>query len=293
MTKYILKDTPRGETVPGLLNLFAPPTVSFQDQSEIERILGEIGITANYIPFYSSLEKIRRIPQAQASTAICKVFADEFMKDLEADYGIPYSHTIMPIGTRNTDKWLRGVARVMGKTDEAEAYIEKERKRVMPLVTDLRGRLEGKRVVICGGTGRSFAAAALIDDFGMKLVGMTTPVYDDEALLDMDYLNGVHGSFTVDIGNMMPFEQVNMLHKLKPDLFIGVPIWAARLGFPTTHVLDIKRPTMGYNNLVYLGNKIDCQLENPGYNKKIAKYAHLPYKKSWYEDDPFKFIKKF
>ncbi|GHT80105.1 hypothetical protein FACS1894130_10710 [Spirochaetia bacterium] len=295
MTKYIFKDIPKGkqEIIPGLLNLFAPPTVSFQDQTEIERILGAIGITTNYIPFYSSLEKIRRIPQAQASTAICKVFADEFMKDLQQDYGIPYSHTIMPIGTRNTDKWLLGIAEIMGKTSEAKAYIEKERERVMPLVEDLRRRLEGKRVVICGGTGRSFAAAALIDDFGMKLAGMTTPVYDDDAQRDVEYLNNIHGNFTIDVANMMPFEQVNMLHKLKPDLFIGVPIWAARLGIPTTHVLDIKRPTMGYNNLVYLGNKIAYALENPGYNKKIAKYSHLPYKQSWYDDDTFKFVKEF
>jgi nitrogenase molybdenum-iron protein alpha chain len=292
MTKYIIQDEAKGETVPGLLNLFAPPTVSFVDQMEIERILADIGITTNYIPFYSSLEKIRRIPQAQGSTAICKVFADEFMKDLKDRYGIPYAHTIMPIGTRNTDRWLLGVAEIMGKTGEARAFIERERQQYLPLVAELRKRLEGKTAVICGGTGRSFAGAALIDDFGMKLVGMTTPIYDDNVQADMKALNELYGSFTVDIGNMMPFEQVNMLKKLKPDIFIGVPIWAARLGLPTTHVLDIKRPTMGYRNLVYLGNKIAFNLENPGYNKKIATYSALPYKQSWYESDPFKFIVK-
>jgi nitrogenase molybdenum-iron protein alpha chain len=260
---------------------------------EIERILGEIGITVNYIPFYSSLEKIRRIPQAQGSTAICKVFADEFMKELKERYGITYSHTIMPIGTRNTDKWLLGVAKIMGKTAEAQAYIEKERQQYLPLVTDLRRRLEGKTAVICGGTGRTFAGGALVGDFGMKLIGMTTPIYDDDVQSDVEYLNDIHGSFMIDIGNMMPFEQVNMLKKLQPDIFIGVPIWAARLGFPTTHVLDIKRPTMGYRNLVYLGNKIAFNLENPGYNKKIARYAVLPYKQSWYDSNPFKFIKEF
>lgn len=290
--KFILKGEPKGKTIPGLLNLFAPPTVSFADQMEIERILGELGIAVNYIPFYSSLEKIRRIPNAQGSTAICKVFADEFMKELKENYGIPYSHTIMPIGVRNTDKWLRGIAAIMGKIEEAEDYIRNQREQYLPLVADLRRRLEGKRVVICGGTGRSFAGAALINDFGMRLVGMTTPVYDDDVQLDVQYLNELYGSFTVDIGNMMPFEQVNVLYKLNPDIFIGVPIWAARLGLPTTHVLDIKRPTMGYRNLVYLGNKIASQLENPGYNKKIAKYGTLPYKKSWYEADPFTFIKK-
>jgi len=295
ITKYCFPDggapgAKKPETQEGLLNLFAPPSVSYVDQLEIERILGDIGVTCNYIPFYSSFEKIRRIPNAQASTAICKVFAEEFMKDLKRRYKIPYAHTIMPIGSSNTDRWLLGIADVMGKRREAEAYIAKERAAVMPLIADLRRRLEGKRVVICGGTGRSFAAAALAGDFGMKLVGITTPVWDDDAQIDIECLNEKHGCFTIDIGNMMPFEQVNMLSKLKPDLFIGVPVWAARLGIPTTHVLDIKRPTMGYRNLVYLGNKIAAQLENPGYNKKIAAHAHLPYKQSWYNEDTFKYI---
>ncbi|MDR3293334.1 MAG: nitrogen fixation protein NifE, partial [Clostridiales bacterium] len=290
-SQYILKDAPKGETEDDLLNLFAPPTVSYIDQTEIERILGDIGIRVNYIPFYSSLEKIRKIPNARASSAICKVFADEFMKELYEKYGIPYSHTIMPIGTRNTDKWLLGIAALFDKTAEAEAYIKEEYSKVRPLVEELKSKLSGKRVFICGGTGRSFAAAALIDDFGMKLVGMETPVYDNDAQSDMEYLNRLYGNFTLDIANMMPYEQVNLLSKLKPDVFIGVPVWAAKLGIPTTHVLDIKRPTMGYRNLAYLGNKILYQIENPGFNKKIAAHAHLPYKKSWYDEDPFKYIK--
>ncbi|MDR1939558.1 MAG: nitrogen fixation protein NifE [Clostridiales bacterium] len=292
MTKYILRGAKRGETEPDLLNLFAPPTVSYHDRLEIERILGDIGIRVNYIPFYSSLEKIRKIPSARASTAICKVFADEFMKELKDEYGISYSHTIMPIGTRNTDKWLLGVAALFDKTEEARGYIAAEREKIRPLMDGLRERLSGKRVFITGGTGRSFAAAALIDDFGMRLVGMQTPVYDDDAQIDIEYLNALYGNFVVDVANMMPFEQVNLLSKLKPDVFIGIPVWAAKLGIPTTHVLDIKRPTMGYRNLVYLGNKIACQTENPGYNKKIAEYARLPYKKSWYEENAFKYIQK-
>lgn len=290
ISKYILD----GKKVPkekGLINLFAPTTVSYKDQLEIERMLSVLGLTANYIPFYSSLEKIRKIPSAEASTAICKVFADEFMKKLKEEYDIPFSHTVMPIGVRNTDKWLRGVAELFGKEEETERYIEKEHQRILPLVEDIRRRLEGKRVFICGGTGRSFAAAALIDDFGMKLVGLETPTYDDDAQIDIEYLNGIHGDYIIDIANMQPFEQINLVKKLNPDVFIGVPSWSARLGIPTTHVLDMKRPTMGYDGLLYLGNKIADQIENPGFNKKLALHARLPYKQSWYEDDAFKFIK--
>ncbi len=289
INKYILKKQ-RVPTQKGLVNLFAPTTVSFADQKEMERMLREIGVEVNYIPFYSSLEKIQRIPAAEASTSICKVFADEFMETLREDYGIPYSHTVMPIGMRNTDKWYRGIAKTLGKEEQAEEIIEREHRRVEPLVEKLRERLQGKRVFICGGTGRSFAAAALIDDFGMELVGLETPTYDDDAQVDIEHLNSIHENYVVDVANMQPFEQVNLLNRLKPDAFIGVPEWAAKLGIPTTHVLDGKRPTMGYDGLLYLGNKIADQLQNPGFNVKLSQHVSLPYRASWYEEDAFKYI---
>ena len=291
INKYILKKQ-KVEKQKGLINLFAPTTVSYADQKEMERMLHLLGAKVNYIPFYSSLEKIKTIPAAEASTSICKVFADEFMKTLWEDYQIPYSHTVMPIGIRNTDKWYRGIAKVLGKEQEVEEIIAKEHERIEPLVAKIRNRLQGKRVFICGGTGRSFAAAALIDDFGMELVGLETPTYDADAQIDIEYLNDIHKDYVVDIANMQPFEQVNLLNKLKPDAFIGVPDWAAKLGIPTTHVLDGKRPTMGYDGLLFLGNKIADQLENPGFNKKLAQHIRLPYKDSWYQESAFKYIAK-
>ncbi len=289
INKYILKNR-KVSKEKGLINLFAPTTVSYADQKEMERMLELLGAKVNYIPFYSSLEKIKKIPAAEASTSICKVFADEFMKTLWEDYEIPFSHTVMPIGIRNTDKWYRGIAKVIGKEKEVEEIISREHERIEPLVKKIRDRLQGKRVFICGGTGRSFAAAALIDDFGMELVGLETPTYDDDAQVDIEYLNGIHKDYVVDIANMQPFEQVNLVNKLKPDAFIGVPEWAAKLGVPTTHVLDGKRPTMGYDGLLFLGNKIADQLENPGFNKKLAAHAKLPYKESWYQESAFKYI---
>ena len=178
------------------------------------------------------------------------------------------------------------------KEKEVEEIIAKEHERIEPLVAKLRERLQGKRVFICGGTGRSFAAAALINDFGMELVGLETPTYDADAQTDIEYLNGIHKDYVVDIANMQPFEQVNLINRLKPDAFIGVPDWAAKLGIPTTHVLDGKRPTMGYDGLLFLGNKIADQLQNPGFNVKLAKHAKLPYKDTWYNEDAFKYIVK-
>ena len=289
INKYILK----GEIVPkkkNLVNLFAPTSISYRDQLEMERMLGLLDVEVNYIPFYSSLEKIRRIPAATASTAICKVFADEFMIQLKEEYAIPYSHTVMPIGLRNTDKWFRGIAGLVGKEKEAEEIIESEHRRIQPLADEIKTKLAGKRIFICGGTGRSFAAAALISDFGMELVGLETPTYDKDAQIDIEYLNEIQKDYVVDIANMEPFEQVNLLNRIKPDVFLGVPSWAAKLGFPTTHVLDMKRPTMGYDGMLYLGNKIVDQLSNPGFNQNLSKHTKLPYRDEWFREDAFKYI---
>jgi len=53
----------------------------------------------------------------------------------------------------------------------------------------------------------------------MELVGLETPTYDEDAQVDIEYLNGIHQNFVVDIANMQPFEQVNLVNKLKPDAY--------------------------------------------------------------------------
>ena len=133
INKYILKQEklPKEE---GLINLFAPTTVSYADQVEMERMLNLIGIEVNYIPFYSSLEKIKRIPKAQASTSICKVFADEFMKTLWEDYEIPYSHAKPPKIYFTADQYeineiIRNeeeeITLLIGSSNEREVGLEK------------------------------------------------------------------------------------------------------------------------------------------------------------------------
>ncbi len=289
INKYLLAGE-RPEKKENLINLFVPTTISYADEKEMKRLLQLIGVEGNCVPFFSSLDKLKKITAATASTSICKVFADEFMKELYQDYDIPYSHTVMPIGIRNTDKWYRGIAKVLGKEKEVEEIIAAEHERIMPLVEKIKQKLEGKRVFVCGGTGRSFAAAALINDFGMELVGLETPTYDSDAQEDLEFLNQVNKEFIVDVAFMQPFEQANLLQKLKPDAFLGMPDWAAKLGIPTSYLLDESKHTFGYNGLVYLGDKIMNELSNPGFNKKLGEHRRLPYKENWYEENALKYI---
>jgi nitrogenase molybdenum-iron protein alpha chain len=66
--------------------------------------------------------------------------------------------------------------------------------------------------------------------------------------------------------------------------------WASRLGIPTTHILDGKRPTFGYRGVLYLGRKLEDALDNNNFNRKLKDYTELPFREEWYEEDAFKYI---
>jgi len=290
--KYVFKNQ-RPEKEKGLINVFAPMAIGYKDQLEIEKMLGVLGLHVNYIPFYSNLKKFKKIPAAEYSTSICQVFADEFMEYLKSEYGIPYSKTGMPLGIRNTDEWFLAVAKMVDKEEIALKYIEDQHKAVLPKIAEIRERIKNKKVFICAGTARSFAAATLIEDFGLKLVGMETPTYEEALIEDLDRLIEIHGDeFILDIANMQPFEQSNLVNRLKPDLFIGMSDWVAKLGITSAHVLETKRPTMGYKGILYLGKKIENAIENPSFTIKLTRHKKLPYKDSWYLKNPFKYFKE-
>ena len=47
---------------------------------------------------------------------------------------------------------------------------------------------------------------------------------------------------------------------------------------------------MGYNGLLAFGDRLVNALKNPGFAVKLARHRRLPYRESWYKQDPFKYI---
>ena len=214
------------------------------------------------------------------------------MEYLKQEYGIPYVITGMPVGTRATDRWLLEIGKLTGREKEAAEFIAREKAAVTAEIEKLREKTSGKRVFICTGTGRGVAAATLIEDYDMKLVGIQSPTYEDAYVEDYKRLAEFHGDdFIIDVATMQPFEQVNLVNKLKPDFFIGIGSWVNKLGIPSTHILDGKRPTFGYRGVVYLGHKLEVALINTAWADKMAKHVKLPYKESWYQENAFKYMK--
>lgn len=290
LQNYVIKDAhpPKQK---GLINLFATHSLSFADQQEMKRMLRAIGLEANIMPYYATYEDIMRIPAAEYNISVCQIFGDEYMKFLYERYDTPYTVTCMPIGSDSTDRWLRSIAELVGREAEAEAFIAKERAEVENEINEIKKKTSGLKVCITAGTGRGLAAATLMGEYEMQLLCIHTPYYEQAYVADFELLEQYHGSeFLINVADMQPYEQINLIKKFKPDIFIGMANWVSRLGIPTTHILDAKRPTFGYHGVLYLGRKIEDALDNNNFNKKLQYFTKPPFRESWYQEDAFKYI---
>ncbi|MDR1159904.1 MAG: nitrogenase, partial [Syntrophomonadaceae bacterium] len=97
----------------------------------------------------------------------------------------------------------------------------------------------------------------------------------------------------MNIGTGQPFEQANLLAKFKPDVFVGHPGgngWANKQGIPVFPLFGQSFEYMGYVGVYEVGRRLTRFLKNTSYSKNLVKHSQLPYRKQWYEEDPFSYI---
>ena len=97
----------------------------------------------------------------------------------------------------------------------------------------------------------------------------------------------------VAVSNQL-YELINQVKRYKPDIVVehpGKPGWIARTGIPSVCLYSPGRSFFGYLGEFTFARRIALQLENTNYEKRISKYVKLPYKKEWYDKDPYSYVK--
>ena len=90
----------------------------------------------------------------------------------------------------------------------------------------------------------------LAKDLGFEIVGLTMYHYDDVVADDIHRIASGSKDFVVNIANIQPFEQANLLRKLKPDVYVAehlTTVYAARQGIPAISMYDYGAAFLGYN----------------------------------------------
>jgi nitrogenase molybdenum-iron protein alpha chain len=291
LEKYIFKGL-SAQRQDNLINVISLPTSGAKDEAHLSEMLAVLGLEANFLPFTATLAGIRKMVSARLSTSICSVYGEELLQYLDKEYGIPYTRFVMPMGTEETDLWLRNIAALVGKEAEAEAWIAEQRAFYLPKIKLLRERIQGRRVFISTNLMRSISNTALARDFGLEVVGLQTALYNEFLHAELNRLSDMVGPETlITFNGAQAYEQANLIRKLDVDIMIGMGVdQARRQGVPAAFQVDRTQVTFGYKGLLALATKFANALENQNFVKKLAAHKKLPYKEAWYRENAFKYL---
>jgi nitrogenase molybdenum-iron protein alpha chain len=289
-TEDFLFEEKRKRTV-NLLNVSSMGKV---DEDELARLLNMLGLEVNVFPVFADTQQMFKVKYAALSISTCPTHDDYFCKFLEERYHIPYILRHMPIGIENTNAWVRDAAAFFGKEAAAELVIKNENQRLNEGLRRYREFFAGKKVFVSAGEFRALATARLLHELGFEIVGLRSFHHDEFALGEYEKLKTIAGDFSFNVANVQPFEEANLLKSLKPDLFLGH--WngnstSAKLGIPSHVIYNTGLSYIGYRGAFEIARRLYRQLSNPAFNENLSRYVRLPYKQSWYGENPFKYIK--
>ncbi|MDP4176846.1 MAG: nitrogenase component 1 [Bacillota bacterium] len=275
------------------VNVLNVSSMSRADELELQRLLNALGLTVRFLPCYAEPDTFKYVTDASLNISICATHDDYFSKHLEILYGIPFVLKTIPIGRRNTAVWIRDIAAYFGLEEEAEKLIEKESRELDEALEPYRKTLKGKKAYLAGGEIRILSTAELLFDLGMEVVGMKGFHYDEFANPLIDVLpNKEKTIFNAATGQ--PFELANILEKDKPDIIVGHVggnSMVAKQGFPVFPLFGPVYNYLGYSGAFEIARRINRIFKNTMFNKNISENLKLPYRKEWYEKDPFYYIK--
>lgn len=276
------------------VNVLNVSSMSRADELELERLLKALDLKVRFLPCYAHPDDFTLATEAALNVSICATHDDYFVKHLKEKYNIPYVLHTIPIGVRNTNKWLLDVAGFFGETERAKRLIEVETRELNEALEPYRSLLKGKRVLLSGGEIRILTTAELFQDIGLEVIGVRGYHYDEFADPLIESLpNNEEIIFNVATGQ--PFEQANLLETLKPDLYVGhsgINGWASKQGIPVFPIFIQSVNYMGYSGTYELTRRVAKILKNPQFSKNLKNNLRLPYKEEWYKKEPFTYIDK-
>lgn len=298
--RVMLKDTP--EKLPlvkkdkPVVNLMNVSSMGRVDEVELERLLQALDLEVNIFPVFAKPENMYTMTQADLSVSTCPTHDDYLLQYLQEKYNIPYIIKHMPIGINNTSEWLRSIAEFFGIQDKAEALIAAEEAELKTALAELKPVFAGKKVFVSAGEFRALSTAILLAELGFEVAAIRAFHHDEFAEIEYEKLVKITANdIPVNIANCQPFEEANLLRRIQPDIFLGHMNGngtAAKFGAATNVIYNVGLQFLGYQGAYQLARRLYRQLKNPNFNRRLSQWVKLPYSESWYDQEPFAYIKQ-
>ncbi|MEA4924603.1 MAG: nitrogenase component 1 [Syntrophomonadaceae bacterium] len=278
------------------VNILNVSSMSRIDEEELVKLLRALELNVRILPCYAHPDDFADSYEAALNVSICATHDDYFVEHMKTRYGVPFILRTIPIGISNTSKWILDIAGFFGLTEQAQRLVDYQVKELNQALTPYREFLRGKTAFLAGGEIRILTTAELLHSLGLEVLGLRGYHFDryGEGLLD-ELMEEIPESerAIINIGTGQPFEQANLLEKLKPDVYVGHPGgngWANKQGIPVFPLFGQAYNYMGYVGVFEVARRLTRVLKNTIYSKNIAQHTRLPYRQNWYAEDPFTYI---
>lgn len=275
------------------VNLFNISSASDADLDELKRLLELIGLEVRVLPYRSPTKVLTEMLDASLNVGTCATHDEYMFSYIEQMYGIPYVMKNIPVGIRNTSLWLMEVAKHFGKEKEAQEVIDQEVAKLKRALIPYKKLLQGKTAFVHGGEPRSLATADTLEMLGVEVLGIEARHHDrfSKELLETRKEN-TKMTYSVAIGQ--PFEKANLLERMKPDIYVGHNgqcVQPAKQGIPVQPLFYKPNNYLGYTGVFERARGLARMTRNTQFYKNLRENLRLPYKDSWYEKEPFSYIK--
>ena len=276
------------------VNLFNTSSTSHADQDELKRLLELLGLEVRILPYDSPTRYLTEMVDASLNISICTTHDEYLFTYMEQVYGIPYMMKNIPVGIKNTALWLTEAARRFGLEQRAQEIIEQETAKLERALAPLKPQLAGWTAFIHGGEPRSLATADTLEMLGFRVLGIETRHHDrfsDELL--QTRRDKTDMTYSVAIGQ--PFEKANLLERMQPDVYIGHNgqcVQPAKQGVPVYPLFYKPNLYFGFTGVYEIARGLARMLQNTQFYRNLRQHLRLPYRDSWYEQEPFSYIKQ-
>ncbi|HWR30445.1 MAG TPA: nitrogenase component 1 [Negativicutes bacterium] len=272
------------------INLLAT-TENGREITELQQLLTQLGLQVNLLPRLGSMETISRASHARISVTVNRDESNYLATLLQDEYGVPALKMEPPIGIDGTSRWLQQIGEATGNAAGAAELAGNETRRIKALIQETK--LENKRVYISASPAIAVAIGNLVRELGGKMAGVTVEYIDSTHQEQLQALQTEHSLQQLHVAQGQPFEVINILKLLKPDLFIGEPeqaVWAARLGIPVVSLSAVG--VFGYEGVLRFSRQVAKALNNGSFVSRLAATSQLPYKSGWYQKSVNWYIKQ-
>ena len=255
---------------------------SASERAEAERLLVALGLSVQTLPAGAGIEAFARAARARLSIPLHFDNGNYLGEALQDVAKVPLLAATRPVGLLGTRQWLQAVGAAVGKEAEAHDLHVREAATLARLLQE--APLQGVRVYLSTDPGSAPGLLELIRELGGEIAGLSVTHLDRLHLAGLEkFLSGAP-ALPIHVGHGQGFEELNLLQRVKPDLYIGASgqiAQVAQLGIPSVFLARVS--VIGYSGVAAFAGQAVKALRNRAFVQQLAHAGDTPYSEAWYQ----------